>query len=637
MDKVKKFLENYVQWLALALGVAFLGYVGYYYIMLKPVAVATVGPQSNVSPDEVDKLVADGPMKQLQDAINNKTPVQITEISPDYVDTHALAPFAAAPSDKVFATPWVPINIPQAPETVTASAVTGPTKVMVEKLPEVPALTNLQLSGGHSNVPFTAAPGTVQPVGNQAVDKNWETVEGTIPVAALAKAFDDAKIPPNFRPVAILRVQLFREEKNTDGTWSAPTEIAPLEINPLKEMPGANALVADQNDYKTWAESNVPLICQPPFYQVLQGDVWYEPGTPNPNQQNLAVIDDGFDPRNPGAFKGDPNNLTPAHRELYEAWLAKQAARDAARNRNQNNGTPNPGAPNFSPDGGIPGAPGSGGSGGTGTGKSGRGGGRSRGLAADPQRGGLDPMIPPNADGGPPGSRGYPGGPGMGMPGGPQSGAANTTAAQATLPAGSFDPSQPQVPTQGAPAGSPQDIRVWAHDPTAVSGHTYRYMMKYIISNPVAHTSNLCKPPELSQQFAIVSKDSEWTDPVSVESDTSFYALEVKGHGIHFGIFKWKNGVWQMQDFTAGPGDMVGTPDTAGTKTDFTTGWTLVDIRDDPRDSDNKIIVLVSDTGSVKKKDLNFDTRSARYHELLDEVSKNKAAVGGGAPGTPNM
>jgi archaellum component FlaG (FlaF/FlaG flagellin family) len=234
-----------------------------------------------------------------------------------------------------------------------------------------------------------------------------------------------------------------------------------------------------------------------------------------------------------------------------------------------------------------------------------------------------------------PGAPFFPGGPGMSA--GQQPGAANTAAAQATLPAGSFDPTQPQAAQAGPAGATPQDIRVWAHDATTVSGHTYRYMMKYTISNPVGHTSNLCNPQSLAQQFAIVSDPSKWTDNVSVESDTSFYALEVKGHGIHFSIFKWKNGVWQMQDVTAGPGDMVGSVDSAGTKTDFTTGWTVVDVRDDPRDSDNKIVVLVSDTGSIKKKLLNIDTRSAQYHLLLEEVSKTKAAAGGGSPGAPNM
>ncbi len=196
----------------------------------------------------------------------------------------------------------------------------------------------------------------------------------------------------------------------------------------------------------------------------------------------------------------------------------------------------------------------------------------------------------------------------------------------ATLPSGSFDPSQ-----QG-------DIKVWAHDATVQAGHTYRYMLKYVLANPVAHTSNLCKDPSLAQQFSLDSADSTWTSPVNVESDTSFFAVDVKGHGIHFSIFKWKNGVWQMEDVVSTPGDMVGNVDAAGTNTDFTTGWTLVDVRDDPRDEDNKTILLVSDNGAVKKKQLTLDQHSAEYHRLYAlYVQQAKPAAAAGSPGGPNM
>jgi hypothetical protein len=198
-----------------------------------------------------------------------------------------------------------------------------------------------------------------------------------------------------------------------------------------------------------------------------------------------------------------------------------------------------------------------------------------------------------------------------GRPGFPQSAppvAGSTAGAAALLPAGSFDPSQ-QAP-----------FKVWAHDATAEAGHTYRYMMKYVITNPVWRSTNLCDPQSLAEVFSIVSADSAWTADVNVESDTSFYAIEAKGHGIHFDIFKWKDGVWKMQDIPqASPGDMIGGIDTTtGIKTDFTTGWTLVDVRDDPRDDTNKIILLVSENGTIKKKELNIDQRSEQFYHLRD-------------------
>ena len=133
----------------------------------------------------------------------------------------------------------------------------------------------------------------------------------------------------------------------------------------------------------------------------------------------------------------------------------------------------------------------------------------------------------------------------------------------------------------------------------------------------------LCSPQKLADIFYIESPFSAWTDPVSVESDTNFYAVDVK-HGVHFDIFKWKNGIYQMQSVQVSPGDMIGSVDTAATNTDFTTHWTLVDVREDPRDETNKTIVLVSDNGTVLKKELVTDQHSAAYRRLLEQANANK-------------
>ena len=133
----------------------------------------------------------------------------------------------------------------------------------------------------------------------------------------------------------------------------------------------------------------------------------------------------------------------------------------------------------------------------------------------------------------------------------------------------------------------------------------------------------LCVPPSLAENFYIASKDSVWSDPVSVESDTNFYAVDTK-HGVHFDIFKWKNGIYQMQSVQVNPGDMIGTVDAGTNNTDFTTHWTLVDVREDPRDETNKTIVLVSDNGTVLKKELALDQHSAAYRRLLEQANTSK-------------
>jgi hypothetical protein len=628
MDKVKKFLEAYVQWLALALGVGFLGWMLYSYVFLKPVSSA-VGNLPSVPPSDISSQIWSQVGEPLKGKVDDRsTPAQMGPTT-NYVDQ------VQAQRDSVPASVAVAMPVPFAPipvsedDSQTTQIGTQHNGAKITRLPDAAAPINLLVSAGHSNVPApvpAAADGAPAPQGANApaVDRNWRTVGATIHTADLAKSFAAAGIAPGtpFSSTAILRVILTRQERKTDGTWGSDTTIEPLDINPLPALPPINASFADQKSYlEDFAEKNFVPIARPLFYQVLQGDVWYEPGTKNPNEA-LQVIDDGYDPKDPGAYAGDINKLLPSEQKLVTEAKARQAAKEAQRARSQNNRNNQPAPPQFPggfPGGGPPGFPGG-------------------PVVNDPQRpqDGVK-MFAPNEL--PPGGPGYflggaPQNPGMGGPPGgppfmppgftpgamPQQQAPGDTA----VPNGSFDPSQQP------------DFKVWVHDVTVQAGKTYRYQLKYIISNPVARTSNLCNPPELAKQFYIESRPTAWSDPVSVESDTNFYAVEMK-HGVHFDVFKWKNGIWQMEQFTANTGDMVGgieTNTTTGTKTDFTTGWTLVDIREDPSNTENKQLVLVSDNGTVLIKELAIDAHSPEYRRLYLQVNdpKNKPAVAGVPP-----
>ena len=204
---------------------------------------------------------------------------------------------------------------------------------------------------------------------------------------------------------------------------------------------------------------------------------------------------------------------------------------------------------------------------------------------------------------------------------------------QPMTPAQNNDPSQPtdaKIPDGAFDPFTQPDIVVWAHDDTAQAGKTYRYALKYILSNPVNRTVHVCKPAELANQFYMASPLSAWSEAVSVESDTNFYAsAATAGAGravAKFDVFRWKEGIWQMQQVQVGPGDMVGSLDPAS-KIDFTTGWTLVDIRDDVRgDDNNKVLLLVSENGTVLKKELITDQQSGGHHQRLTDIAGNKPA-----------
>src|SRR5947209_15238637 len=91
MQKVVKFLEQYVQWVALALGVAWILYVGYAYWANPPVLADVDGKK--VSPGEVDETILDSnAVSTLDKALKNQLPYPkqvrdlLTDKKPQYVE-----------------------------------------------------------------------------------------------------------------------------------------------------------------------------------------------------------------------------------------------------------------------------------------------------------------------------------------------------------------------------------------------------------------------------------------------------------------------------------------------------------------------------------------------------------------------
>jgi hypothetical protein len=628
MDKVKKFLEGYVEWLALGLGALFLGWTVYGYVIDKPVS-GTVGSEAGVEPGQVNQKVWDIAAKPLGEALSsNRNPPDMMPAA-DYAKTIP-DKFGEFPDTVVYKqdSPYLPLQ-PTIDDEIKIRVPGGSSLVKVEHLPVIPAPVNTVVSHGHSNVqPPQPQGGAPAAIGIVALDKIWITFGASIPVDALSKSFAEAKIPQTFNNCAIYRVEAVRQERDPAGNWGNDTSLEPLDINPMEPLPAVNCDFQARQNYKTWAEmqANVITICEPPFYSVLQGDVWYEPGFPNPNDKGSQMVADPFDPRNPLAYKGDPNMLLPDEKAIWDAAKAK-AAQQAARSNRPN--TPNSPFSPQNPNGiGRTGRTGGGGPGGPGGG--GGGGGASHAVpSAQPDNPNLlrqRPMPGPMP--------GFMPGGGNFMPGSrspmdaPQQQPASSVA---SLPSGSFDPAA-RVAAAAAVANGNPDIKIWMHDTNVQAGKTYRYKIRYIISNPVAGTMNLCKNSQDEKTAWIASDYTAWSSEISVESDSNFYAVDNK-HGIRFDIFKWKNGIWQEQTVYVNPGDRVGFIDTGAGHTDFDTGWTLVDVREDPAgNTENKILVLVSDNGTVKEKEIATDRMDKRYRDLLGQVqaSREKTASAGG-------
>lgn len=602
MQKIVKILEKNVEWLAVALGAAFLIWMVYLYGFQKP--VETQVGTAKLTPGEVDTKTVEGPVQALQQAMSgrDKGPAMPEK---DFVSDlqKRLDPDVAAVA---MATPW-------SGEPLPASVMKGPaalpqlTQALVTALPKAAPPDSLQVSQGRSNVmippPAAAgAPPGAAPAGQGTpADKNWISVAGIIHTQPIAAEFARTKIPPQLASTGamVLRVDLVRQEQQDDGSWGPAQTVPPLSNVNLPPLPANDSdQINVQVPYRDWAEKDQKDLLQPDFYQVLQADPWTMPGVTPP-----APPEAPFDP----STVTDRSSLTPDQQKQYDDYQAKKAQDEKDKRQQQqqqHNGPPQP-------------PPGIGGPGGPG-------GYRDRQVADDAQRpltlaqaigaGGPPPPLPPALPGAAPtdaAAAGNNANPAMDNP-------------SATLPTtGSFDPSKQA------------DIVVWAHDDTVQPGKTYRYALRYYLKNPVMQTQHVCNPQKLADQFYIVSTDSAWTDPVTVKSETNFFVVSVssstRNPAVKFDIFRWKNGIWQMQTTNAGPGDMVGSVDPT-TQTDFTTGLTVVAVL--PDSLNPKTILLTTEGGTVLRRDLTADQNSPEHKKLKDQAAAALAPKTAAA-GTP--
>ena len=172
------------------------------------------------------------------------------------------------------------------------------------------------------------------------------------------------------------------------------------------------------------------------------------------------------------------------------------------------------------------------------------------------------------------------------------------------------------------------EVMGWAHDATVQPGKTYRYKVVYKLKNPIFLTGNVAKNPQLAEQFQIVSKESEWTEEVIIPNATNFYlAQPPRPDWARFEIFVWKNGQQQSKTFEVAPGDPIGKVDGA---IDYSTGWSLVDVREDPRSNGDRYVIVMDPNGSLVKRDFKVDREDADYKQHKEAVSANAAASANG-------
>ena len=143
MQKTLKILEQYVEWIAVGIAAAFLGWMIYSYVVKKPVVSSVAGTE--LTPGEIDQAIKDGPVIKLQTAMqSNSVPsMPINDFVTDLTQQLTSQPTAVALNG-----PWSGIPLREGIE-IQPQAIQTDNTDKVTALPDpAPAPIKLQFSQG---------------------------------------------------------------------------------------------------------------------------------------------------------------------------------------------------------------------------------------------------------------------------------------------------------------------------------------------------------------------------------------------------------------------------------------------------------------------------------------------------------
>ena len=629
MNKFLEFLEKHCQWVAIGLGGLFFVWILWGYLLTSPVALEAPG-RDTLTPGTVDTEVA-----KSADLLRSRIDSQAVKMPPAVASQDPITQFVEAMAganvpalvngDRTFSSQGMGVQEgPRGPEIPEAM-------VRVTEFPVVPSAEVLPGIDGIKSaraqvvpVPVVAgqpapgaAPGAAPGVVSvEARDISYIRGQYRIDPALIAAEFSKVNVPAGL-PTMIVAVEVYRQEKLPDGTWTKEALVKLIGNNIIPwPLPPANANFQQVGQFQAWAESpqGQADLLRPQFYQVLMGEgPWDAP-------QNLDDI----------------KQLVAQQNDADKAVRVEEARRKAEETKARRQNTPQGPPPGEMPPELRRGR------------RGGAGGGEFQ--IADPGRpnsladlAGLQ-LAQARPPGYPPG---YPGAPGrppinpddprfmeegmmpMPMPGQGAPGAPGAPTAGA-LPAAAFVP-------QGAPV-----IIGWFFDENVVEGHIYRYQVRYAIKNPMFQNNQVDpKKPELAQTFAIWSKltDDAWSEERAIETSTRYYLANPGWQGgsvpnnVRVEVFKWAAGRWQRQIFQTSIGDTIGQKD-AGIE--FATASMLVDVRFDDRLDRAYVLVLGPDGQLTEREpiiDRNDPDRAAL--KLLADKAAPPAVGAAGGPGAP--
>jgi hypothetical protein len=575
MQKITRFLEANVEWIALLIAVGYLGWTVWTYLVNNPVSRELGG--TAVSPANVDNFIDTHAAEHLR---------QITQ--PGDVPSFSVKDFGQN-LDK-----WIRLE-PENPQELaggdfdfspfdvnTVAGLGHALGIPVEQLPKPPAPQPILTAAGLDTL---AAPGAsnAQPASAAGgKDVRLVVVGFTIPWSQLYDQWNKAFGPPKpgqqprLSPAEfqVVAVTAERWEKVGDN-WVQDSDSMHL-INgsdlPPYPAPGNRQ---QASDYMLALNKDPNTVVAPTIPTVVAGATWKDPLQYLPGVSNQPG---GGAPDQSGANNGNG----------VEHWRTANTSDLSGTVYAQYGGGPG------GPPGGFGGPPG---------------GGFRRPPVPEPQE---QPQPQPQATAIP-----------------PAEGTVNPKVVY-------VDPNAVITPTPisalkqnnliGMPEKSP-DLFIYIIDTSAQPGRTYRYRISYKAYNPLYN-----KPPQRvaankvqwTNQFDLESAMSDFSPEILVPTQTYCYCGTPQGHGTTypFDVFTWSAGKWQKETFNVDVGDPIGGADGG---VDYSTGYTFVDRQ---LDRNNKThIYLVDQQGTVV---LAKDADSPEYKQSNQWMTQQS-----GAPQSP--
>ncbi len=192
------------------------------------------------------------------------------------------------------------------------------------------------------------------------------------------------------------------------------------------------------------------------------------------------------------------------------------------------------------------------------------------------------------------------------------------------------------TPGSGAISLASDDIlEVWTHDVAVTPGRTYRYRATVQHFNPFFGREALLADDQksLSRSPVTASAVSDWSEPVRVSQRTPFF-LDTVAKSLAgpmeatFDVFRFHDGDVKTVESSVRIGDVIGHGKGDENTGDFTTGWLIAGIEQDPYSalggSQEQFIVVIQDvaTGELfQQRAASVDRGSAERIRLAAEAS----------------